>query len=84
VWRWDQVEPFGVNVADENPSGLCAFDLPLRLPGQYADKETNLHHNNNRDYNPNLGIYVESDPLGLVATAGDAAIPGGIDDGSEE
>src|SRR5688572_25682184 len=33
VWRWDQQEPFGVNVPDENPSGLGAFDLPLRLPG---------------------------------------------------
>jgi len=34
VWRWDQQEPFGDNVANENPSGLGAFDLPLRLPGQ--------------------------------------------------
>jgi hypothetical protein len=42
VWRWDQQEPFGNNVADENPNGLGAFDLPLRLPGQYFDKETNL------------------------------------------
>ena len=34
VWKWDQQEPFGDNVANENPSGLGAFDLPLRLPGQ--------------------------------------------------
>jgi uncharacterized protein RhaS with RHS repeats len=45
VWRWDQAEPFGVNPADENPSGLGTFNLPLRLPGQYYDKETNLHYN---------------------------------------
>ena len=38
VWRWDQQEPFGNNVPDENPSGLGTFDLPLRLPGQYFEK----------------------------------------------
>jgi RHS repeat-associated protein len=65
VWRWDQQEPFGNNPADENPSGLGAFDLPLRLPGQYFDKETNLHYNYFRDYDPSIGRYAESDPLGL-------------------
>jgi RHS repeat-associated protein len=52
-------------VADENPSGLGTFDLPLRLPGQYLDKETNLHYNYHRDYDSSLGRYVESDPVGL-------------------
>src|SRR4030095_2024108 len=67
VWRWDQQEPFGNNVADENPSGLGAFELPLRLPGQYFDRETNLHYNYFRDYDPGIGRYAESDPIGLVA-----------------
>jgi RHS repeat-associated protein len=62
VWRWDQQEPFGVNPADENPSGLGAFDLPLRLPGQYYDRETSLHYNYFRDYDPSLGRY---DPIGI-------------------
>jgi RHS repeat-associated protein len=66
VWKWDQQEPFGNNVADENPSGLGAFDLPLRLPGQYFDKETNLHYNYFRDYDPSLARYGESDPIGLA------------------
>jgi len=65
VWKWDQQEPFGSNVADGNPSGLGAFDLPLRLPGQYFDKETNLHYNYYRDFDPSLGRYAESDPIGL-------------------
>ena len=43
VWRWDQQEPFGVNAPDENPSSLGVFEFPLRFPGQYADKETNLY-----------------------------------------
>jgi RHS repeat-associated protein len=66
VWRWDQQEPFGLNPADENPSGLGTFDLPLRLPGQYADKETNLHYNYFRDYDAAIGRYVESDPIGIA------------------
>jgi RHS repeat-associated protein len=64
VWRWDQQEPFGNHPADENPSGLGAFDLPLRLPGQYFDKETNLAYNYYRNYDASVGRYVESDPLG--------------------
>jgi RHS repeat-associated protein len=39
----------------------------LRFPGQYFDKETNLHYNYFRDYDPSLGRYVESDPIGLRA-----------------
>lgn len=65
MWRWDQQEPFGNNVPDENPSGLGAFDLPLRLPGQYFDKETGLHYNYFRDYDASIGRYGESDPAGL-------------------
>jgi len=41
------------------------FDLPLRLPGQYFDKETNLHYNYYRNYDPSIGGYKESDPIGL-------------------
>ena len=65
VWRWDQQEPFGVSVPDENPSGVGAFEFPLRFPGQYFDKETNLVYNNYRDYDSAIGRYVESDPIGL-------------------
>jgi RHS repeat-associated protein len=38
---------------------------PLRFPGQYFDGETGLHYNHYRNYNPNTGQYVESDPIGL-------------------
>ena len=67
VWRWDQTDPFGGNPPDENPSGLGTFEFPLRLPGQYFDKETNLHYNYFRDYDASLGIYKQSDPIGLIA-----------------
>jgi RHS repeat-associated protein len=65
VWRWDQTDPFGGNVANENPSGLGTFTYNLRFPGQYFDNETNLHYNYFRDYDPSTGRYGESDPIGL-------------------
>src|SRR2546428_1567842 len=66
-WRWDHQEPFGVNVPDENPSGLGVFELPLRHSGQYHDQETPLRHNMFREYDPGLGRYGASDPVGLKA-----------------
>lgn len=65
VWRWDQQEPFGNNPPDENPSGLGIFDLPLRFAGQRYDAETGLHYNYFRDFDPSIGRYGESDPIGL-------------------
>ena len=65
VWRWDQAEPFGAYPADSNPSGLGVFEFNLRFPGQYFDAETNLHYNYFRDYDPAIGRYVQSDPIGL-------------------
>ncbi len=65
VWRWDNTDPFGNNVPNENPSGLGNFTCNLRLPGQYFDQETNLHYNYFRDYDPAIGRYVQSDPIGL-------------------
>lgn len=65
VWRWDNDDPFGGNMANANPSGLGTFEFNLRFPGQYFDKETNLHYNYFRDYSPEIGRYVQSDPIGL-------------------
>lgn len=45
VWRWDQQEPFGNDVPNDNSSGAGAFDFPLRFPGQYYDRKTNLAYN---------------------------------------
>lgn len=66
MWKWDQQEPFGVSPADKNPSGLGVFEFPLRHPGQYDDPETGLFYNYFRDcYDPVLGRYCQSDPIGL-------------------
>ncbi|MGH8550158.1 MAG: RHS repeat domain-containing protein, partial [Methylococcales bacterium] len=65
VWRWDS-DPFGSTPANENPSGLGVFTNNLRFPGQFYDKETNLHQNYYRDYDPGTGRYPQSDPVGLA------------------
>ena len=36
------------------------------LPGQYYDAETGNHYNYFRDYDPRIGRYIESDPIGLA------------------
>ncbi len=65
VWRWDQTDPFGATLPDENPTGLGAFTYNPRFPGQVYDAETGKHYNANRDYDPASGRYVQSDPIGL-------------------
>ena len=36
----------------------------LRFPGQYYDVETGLNYNYFRDYNPVIGRYIQTDPIG--------------------
>ena len=68
VWRWDNQDPFGANVPDEDSDGDGQkFTCNLRFPGQYFDKETNLNYNYFRDYDPSIGRYIESDLVGLLA-----------------
>jgi len=65
VWRWDNGDPFGLLPPNDNPAGLGIFTFNLRMPGQYYDKSTNLFYNYFRDYDPQLGRYLQSDPIGL-------------------
>ncbi|QXW93651.1 RHS repeat-associated core domain-containing protein [Rothia aeria] len=40
--------------------------LLLRLQNQYADRETGLHYNFFRYYEPDAGRFVNQDPIGLL------------------
>ncbi len=43
-------------------------DQPLRYAGQYADQSTGLHYNNFRFYDPDVGRFVNPDPIGLLGS----------------
>ena len=63
-WTWDS-DAFGATPPNQNPSGLGTFEYNLRFPGQQYDAVVGLHYNYFRDYDPAVGRYVESDPIGL-------------------
>lgn len=65
VWQWETA-PFGESSANSNPSGLGAFSFSHRFPGQYLDVSVALHQNGARTYDPSIGRYVQSDPIGLL------------------
>jgi len=46
VWRWDNQEPFGSDLPNDDPGNTGnPFVFNLRFPGQYFDRETNLAYN---------------------------------------
>jgi RHS repeat-associated protein len=63
AWRASYT-PFGAARIE-----TAVFDFNLRLPGQYFDSETGLHHNWMRTYDPDLGRYLQPDPLGAEGNA---------------
>jgi RHS repeat-associated protein len=64
MWTWNS-DPFGTDAANANPAGAGAFVYNLRFPGQVFDGQDGLHQNGFREYDPAVGRYVESDPIGL-------------------
>ena len=77
LWRWDTADPYGAAHPDDNPAGRGNFAYNPRFPGQVIDAETNNHYNYYRDYDPQTGRYVQSDPMGLLAGMNTFAYVGG-------
>jgi RHS repeat-associated protein len=67
IWRWNQTnDPFGESVPNQNPDGdATSVTFNLRFAGQYRDAESGYFYNVNRMYDPTIGRYLESDPIGL-------------------
>lgn len=58
---------FGANMPFEDPDNNGQiFEYNPRFPGQYFDRETNLHYNYFRYYEPETGRYISPDPIGLA------------------
>jgi RHS repeat-associated protein len=59
VWR-ATYDPFGQATVTTS-----TITNNLRYPGQYFDSETGLYYNMARYYDPKIGRYITSDPIGL-------------------
>ncbi|MPM55907.1 hypothetical protein SDC9_102705 [bioreactor metagenome] len=57
-----ELDPWGRLISEYNPNQI---HQPIRLQGQHLDKESNLHYNRYRYYNPETGTYTTFDPIGL-------------------
>ncbi len=68
IWEWsNKSEVFGNQIPSADPDGDgVAFELALRFPGQQATDASGLFYNYQREYEPMVGRYSQSDPIGLV------------------
>ncbi len=58
-----KLDPWGNVLQEYNPQGI---HQAIRLPGQHHDRETGLYYNRHRYYDPEIGAYINQDPMGSV------------------
>jgi RHS repeat-associated protein len=66
---WSVVSLYGAKVDEDykgsRPQG-DAKQQNLRFQGQYLDRDTGLHYNTFRYYDPDIGRFISPDPIGLA------------------
>jgi len=72
IWDGGITTPFGMQVET-----MGALTQSLMFPGQYQDEETGCFDNWHRTYDPTLGRYLQSDPIGLAGGLNRYAYVGG-------
>lgn len=79
VWNWDMKgEAFGNSAPNRDPDlDGTAFEFDMRFPGQRFDSLSGLSYNYFRDYEPGVGRYVQSDPIGISGGVGTYVYVGG-------
>jgi RHS repeat-associated protein len=70
VWEaeyttWGNTAKVSYKQSTIKPENEVEFQ-PLRFQGQYYDKETGLHYNRFRYYDPDVGRFTTQDPIGLL------------------
>jgi RHS repeat-associated protein len=63
VWQW----AYQGNTWGEQAPTNNGYTYNLRFPGQYYDAEYGLNDNINRTFDPAVGRYIQSDPMGLLS-----------------
>ncbi|WP_254051373.1 RHS repeat-associated core domain-containing protein [Stenotrophomonas sp. SAU14A_NAIMI4_5] len=68
IWEWsNKSEVFGDQAPANDPDGDgVAFELALRFPGQQATDASGMFYNYQREYDPAVGRFSQSDPIGLM------------------
>ncbi|WP_455819462.1 RHS repeat-associated core domain-containing protein [Pseudomonas cerasi] len=63
---WEGLSTLWGNLLSKSNQGVPGYDQNLRLQGQYLDRETGLHYNLFRHYDPDSARFTQQDPVGLT------------------
>ncbi len=63
---WEGVNSAWGKLLRESETQVSGYSQNLRMQGQYLDRETGLHYNLFRYYDPDCGWFTQQDPIGLA------------------